>query len=179
MKLNPIYALCVAAMSTLSACSGAGPFVTERSYPHLSSYLDYDTPFEEWHAQRYISSPYKKPTQAYMAPAAAPVQQQAMPLRPEAPTFVNYNNQGVHPERERWWLNRAVQETASGDRASWRIDQYEYQFRADSDIFRHGATWRDCRRGALLRRSSQFEDWNRQDGTFCRTREGNWEYAGY
>jgi hypothetical protein len=87
-------------------------------------------------------------------------------------------NMGTMPQRERWWLNRVIEETTTGDRISWNIDNFQYQFRADDGIYRDHATWRACRRGALMRRASQVDQWSIREGDFCRTQYGDWEYVG-
>jgi len=158
---------------TLGACSSL-PGTKESHYPHVRSQVNYDTPFEDWHTARHGASPFRQHT-TY----TPPMEQIPDYSYKTTPTFVDYNNKGVHPERERWWVNRAVGETKTGDRMTWHIDEYEYQFRADSDPVKHHSTWRACRRGALLSRISQFEPWQRKEGTFCKTREGNWQHAGY
>jgi hypothetical protein len=167
--------------AVLSACSGSAPYTKESYYPHRSSYLHNDEPFQDWHARRHGISPWRPPAQQSQAVRPSSVGDAVTDYthQPKAQPPAMVRGQGAHPDRERWWINRAVRETPSGERVSWHIDQFEYQFRADDDIVRHHATWRPCRRGALLRRTSQFHEWHRQEGTFCRSPHGNWEYAGY
>ncbi|MBI1362850.1 MAG: hypothetical protein GC134_02605 [Proteobacteria bacterium] len=121
-------------------------------------------------------------------PSAQPISYQAAYQPYPLPTVYNYRyidnptpvayNMGTVPQRERWWLNRVIEETTTGDRISWNIDNFQYQFRADDGIYRDHNTWRACRKGTLMRRASQMDQWSMRAGDFCRTQYGDWEYVG-
>jgi len=161
------------------------PYYTWANYPHYSVNKPQLFAYKTWDGVPIYYSETRMDT-AYNR--AMPVSFVAQPQVAPLPTVYNYRyiddavgsayNMGTVPQRERWWMNRVVEETTTGDKISWNIDNFQYQFQAKDGIYRDHNTWRACRNGALLRRASQMDQWSIREGDFCRNQYGDWEYVG-